>query len=188
MRRPTRLLLLLALAGCAVDRPVPASAPSPLPILTGFSALHAGIDFRAPVGTPVLAAADGEVRWVGEWPRAGRTVVIAHAAELATAYMHLSEIAVRAGQIVHRGDLIGRTGISGNATTPHLHFGVCRRPGGRCGSGAGSGWDDPAGHWVQGSPCFEAERPYPAGTPRLTLPLSCGGATGTSPRPLRPPA
>jgi murein DD-endopeptidase MepM/ murein hydrolase activator NlpD len=157
-------------------------------ILTAYSARHAGIDFRAALGTPVLAAADGEVRWVAERRRAGRMVVIGHGDELSTAYMHLSEIAVRAGQLVRRGEVIGRTGVTGNATTPHLHFGVCRAPAGRCGTGAGSGWDDPAGYWIEGRACFEADHPYPAGMPRLTLPLSCGGTTSTRPGPPRPPA
>jgi murein DD-endopeptidase MepM/ murein hydrolase activator NlpD len=187
------LLLALALAGCASAGagigPVPASLPpasglAPLPVLSGFgmrpgaggtARLHTGIDIRAPVGTPVLAAADGEVVAVADRPRAGRLVVVAHADDLATVYMHLAESAVRLGQRVRRGEPIGRAGMSGNATTPHLHFGVCRRPGARCGRGPETGWEDPARHWVEEGPCFTAGRAYPAAPVRLTYPLPCGG-------------
>lgn len=165
------------LAGCAVDRPakVPTDLAGPLPVLTGFGPRHSGIDFRAATGTPVLAAAHGEVRLVMERPQAGRMVVVAHADELATAYMHLATVAVQVGQHVHRGEAIGRAGMTGNATTPHLHFGVCRRPGGRCGVGPGAGWDDPSGYWIEGNSCFETGRPYPVAPLRFTLPLPCGG-------------
>lgn len=177
MRRPTPLLLLVALAGCAVDRPAPLPSPSPpLAILTAFGPRHAGIDIRAAVGTPVLAAANGEVRLVGERPQAGRMMVLAHADELATVYMHLSEVAVRVGQLVRRGEAIGRAGMTGNATTPHLHFGVCRRLGGRCGAGTRAGWDDPSVYWIEGNACFEAGRPYPVVPLRFTFPLPCGGS------------
>ncbi len=179
MRRASRILLLLALTACAVDRPAPVPTslpPASLPVLTAFGPRHAGIDFRAAVGTPVLAAADGEVQLVGERPRAGRMVVVAHADELATAYMHLSDAAVRVGQLVRRGELLGRTGWTGNATTPHLHFAVCRRLGGRCGPAIGAGWDDPAAWWIEGNPCYEPRRGYASVPVRLTYPLPCAGS------------
>jgi hypothetical protein len=175
--RRARFILLLALTACAVERPAPTSLPpASLPVLTAFGPRHAGIDFRAAIGTPVLAAADGEVRLVGERPRAGRMVVVAHTGELATAYMHLSDAAVRVGQVVRRGEPIGRAGRTGNATTPHLHFAVCRRPGGSCAAGRQAGWDDPSAWWIEGNPCYERERGYASLPVRLTYPLPCAGS------------
>jgi Peptidase family M23 len=165
-----------ALTGCAV-----APAPAPIPpvaspsLLTPYSSRHTGIDLRVPAGTPVLAAADGEVRLVADGTRAGRTVIVAHGPDLATVYMHLSAAAVHAGQVVRRGEVVGRSGRTGNATTPHLHFAVCRRPRGQCGAGADGGWDDPARYWVAGDACFEGTRDYGEATRRLTYPLPCRG-------------
>ena len=194
MRRVGRLLAVLALTGCAVERPAPApvSLPPPAlvppPIISKFGDWHGaggvprpwqhyGIDIRAPIGTPVLAAADGEVVRATERPEAGRMLVLAHAGDVATVYMHLAEIRVRPGQLVRRGEPIGRSGMTGNATTPHLHFGVCRRPGGQCGTRIGAGWDDPARHFIEGSPCYDAGRAYPAAPVRLTFPLPCRGGS-----------
>jgi murein DD-endopeptidase MepM/ murein hydrolase activator NlpD len=156
----------------------PSPPPLPFALLTAYGPRHAGIDLRAPAGTPVLAAADGTVLVAAGRGRAGRMVVLAHAADVASVYMHLSAIAVTVGQPVRRGEPIGRSGMTGNATTPHLHFAVCRRPGGRCGVGSGGdgGWDDPAGYWIDGDPCFAPGRAY--GPPvRFTYPLPCGVPT-----------
>ena len=185
------LLTGLAVAGCAVERPVPASLPPPRepgppPIISRFGAWtgaggrtrgwqHYGIDIRVPVGTPVLAAADGTVVRTGTHPNSGQLVVVAHADDLATVYWHLSEIDVRPDQTVRRGNPLGRSGMTGNATTPHLHFGVCRHPLGQCGNRIDTGWDDPAAWWVEGSPCFAPERAYGPGPVRLTYPLPCRG-------------
>lgn len=135
---------------------------------------HYGVDLRAPVGTPVLAAADGTVLRVGQHPNAGQLIVVAHADDLATVYWHLSAIDVRPGQPVRRGEVLGRAGMSGNATTPHLHFGACRRADGQCGSRIDAGWADPARYWLEGVPCFVAGRAYPARPIRFTYPLPCG--------------
>jgi murein DD-endopeptidase MepM/ murein hydrolase activator NlpD len=177
LRRGTRLLLLVGLAGCAVAPPSP--PPLPFPVLTAYGPRHLGIDLRAPVGTPVLAAADGTVLVAAERSRAGRMIVLAHAGDVASVYMHLSEIAVAVGQPVRRGEPIGRTGMTGNATTPHLHFAVCRRPGGRCGGGTDNGWDDPASYWIEGNPCFEPARAYAGQPVRLTYPLPCASAVSS---------
>lgn len=93
------------------------------PIL-GFLRFHRGVDFAAPWGTPVRAAADGEVaaaEWRGGY---GRQVRIAHPGTLSTSYSHLAEMRVEPGQQVRRGQLIGFVGASGLATGPHLHFEV----------------------------------------------------------------
>ncbi len=136
---------------------------------------HYGVDIRVAVGTPVLAADDGTVLRVGDHANAGKLVVIAHADDLSTVYWHLSEIEVAAGQVLRRGDRLGRSGKTGNATTPHLHFGVCRRPAGRCGNRIDAGWDDPMSHWTGGTSCFVAGRVYAVAPVRLTYPVPCGG-------------
>src|SRR5262249_5011366 len=157
-RRVTRLVLLLALAGCAVDRPapIPTSLPTPYPVLARLGPRHPGIDFLAAVGSPAPAAAVSEARLATDRAHASRCVVVAPWGAVVTAYLHLADVAVRVGQRVHRGEPSGRAGMTGNATTPHLHFGVCRRPGGRCGVGTRAGWDDPSVYWIEGNACFEA--------------------------------
>lgn len=93
------------------------------PIL-GFLRFHRGIDYAAGWGTPVRAAADGEIaaaEWRGGY---GRQVRIAHTGALSTSYSHLAEMRVEPGQQVRRGQLIGFVGASGLATGPHLHFEV----------------------------------------------------------------
>jgi murein DD-endopeptidase MepM/ murein hydrolase activator NlpD len=166
----------MALAGCGA---APAPAPPPAgDVLRPFGGGHTGVDLRAPAGTPVLAAADGQVRLVLERSRAGRMLVLGHASDLASVYMHLSEVSVRVGETVRRGAPVGRSGLTGNATTPHLHFGVCRRPAGRCRTGRGGGWDDPAAHWVAGDACFDPRRDYRDSPERLTHPLPCRARGG----------
>lgn len=84
--------------------------------------LHAGIDFHAPVGTPVRAAASGVVI-AGQYMRGyGNTIMIAHGSQLTTVYGHLSRINVRSGQRVSKGQVVGASGSTGLSTGPHLHF------------------------------------------------------------------
>ena len=95
------------------------------PILR-FSRMHKGIDFGAARGTPIHAAADGQVvraGWAGGY---GRQVRIAHADGLATSYSHMSRMAVEPGSYVRQGELIGYVGSSGLSTGPHLHYEVLR--------------------------------------------------------------
>jgi murein DD-endopeptidase MepM/ murein hydrolase activator NlpD len=197
------LTFLLAATGCAVEAPRPAVRPSaadqipappaalsPPPVVSRFGewrgegpatrpARHAGIDIRATTGTPVLAAADGVVLRTGAQASAGRLVVIAHDLGLATVYYHLSAIGVAPGQPVRRGDVIGRAGASGNATAPHLHFGVCRREGAQCGERIEGGWDDPVRHWLTANPCFVPGQAYASQMARLTYPVPCLATPGT---------
>jgi murein DD-endopeptidase MepM/ murein hydrolase activator NlpD len=93
------------------------------PIL-GFTRLHAGVDFAAPPGTPVLAAGAGRVVMAGFNGGYGRWVEISHDGGLATGYAHLSRIAagVHSRVRVRQGQVIGFVGSSGLATGPHLHF------------------------------------------------------------------
>jgi murein DD-endopeptidase MepM/ murein hydrolase activator NlpD len=83
---------------------------------------HLGVDYKAPIGAPVVAVADGVVVEAGVNGGAGRMVHLRHANSFESEYLHLSSIAVRRGARVRQGDLIGRVGASGLATGPHLDY------------------------------------------------------------------
>ena len=85
---------------------------------------HRGIDYVAPVGTPVLAAGTGQVRVAGYTKANGNYVVIGHGNEFQTKYLHLSKLGpgTRRGRKVTQGDVIGFVGSTGWATGPHLHY------------------------------------------------------------------
>lgn len=85
---------------------------------------HDGIDIAARKNAPVMAAADGEVMKTGYTPGLGKMVEIKHFAGLTTRYGHLNDILVKKGQKVKKGDLIGKVGSTGTATSAHLHFEV----------------------------------------------------------------
>ncbi len=87
---------------------------------------HNGFDFKASIGTPILAAEDGEVMAVGNNGQVqyGRYILIKHQNNLATLYAHLSREIVKKGEGVKRGQVIGYSGNTGYSTGPHLHFGV----------------------------------------------------------------
>ncbi len=91
---------------------------------TGLRQFHSGIDIAGQLGKPVIAPARGRVSFVGEKGPLGRTLVIEHGYGVRTHYGHNSEITVRVGQEVDRGQLIARLGSSGRSTGPHLHYGV----------------------------------------------------------------
>ena len=83
---------------------------------------HLGVDYRAPIGAPVIAVANGVVTKAGWNGGGGRTVGIRHAGGYESFYLHLSSIAVRPGAHVSQGTMIGRVGQSGLATGPHLDY------------------------------------------------------------------
>jgi len=91
------------------------------PIL-GYSRMHAGIDFRASYGQPIYAVQDGTVQFAGRHGGHGNFVKLAHGGGLGTGYAHMSRIAVRSGQHVRRGQVIGYVGSTGLSTGPHLHY------------------------------------------------------------------
>lgn len=119
----------LALAG------IPTSMPASVMLMssgfgyrhdpfTGGGAMHAGLDFKGPVGTAILAAADGTVTSAGWQGGYGNCIEITHANGLVTRYAHMSGFTVSLGQEVKRGVQIGRMGSTGRSTGSHLHFEV----------------------------------------------------------------
>jgi murein DD-endopeptidase MepM/ murein hydrolase activator NlpD len=89
-----------------------------------FTRFHAGLDIGASWGTPIVAAADGQVAAAGWAGGYGREVRIVHGGGLMTLYGHMSGIVAQPGSFVHAGQLIGYVGSSGLSTGPHLHFEV----------------------------------------------------------------
>ena len=114
---------------------IPSSLPARIPNLssgfgyrrdpfTGAGAMHAGLDFKGPQGSPILAAAEGTVSFAGVRGGYGNCVEITHAGGIMTRYAHLSRIGVKTGQPVDRGVMIGQMGSTGRSTGTHLHFEV----------------------------------------------------------------
>ena len=89
-----------------------------------FTRFHAGIDIGAGWGSPIVAAADGQVVGAGWGGGYGREVQIAHGGGITSIYGHMSGIVAQPGSFVHAGQLIGYVGSSGLSTGPHLHFEV----------------------------------------------------------------
>jgi hypothetical protein len=136
------------LSGSSADAPVSSAVVFPLPAgtwtesspfgwrtdpFTGAKSFHTGIDYAAPLGTPVLAIAAGAVTFAGTDAIYGGLVIITHQIDgrtIASAYGHMppKEIQVRVGQRLTAGQEIGQVGSQGRSTGPHLHIEV--RPGG----------------------------------------------------------
>ncbi|MBQ9876492.1 MAG: M23 family metallopeptidase [Campylobacter sp.] len=85
---------------------------------------HSGTDFRAAVGTEIIAANDGVVKIAKDRYYAGGSVIIDHGGGIYSQYYHLDKILVKVGDSVKRGDLIGLSGATGRVSGPHLHFGI----------------------------------------------------------------
>ncbi len=95
---------------------------------SGEGAFHAGVDISAGRGTPVLATADGLVRKSGWLGALGKAVVIDHGNnQLTSRYGHMTEVFARPGQVVRRGEVIGRAGSTGRSTSTHLHYEITYR-------------------------------------------------------------
>lgn len=104
------------------------------PILNTIRA-HKGVDYAAPIGTPIKATGNGKIVWLGNKGGYGRCIVIQHGAKYSTLYGHMSRYksGLAVGSRVRQGDVIGYVGMSGLATGPHLHYefrvdGVHRNP------------------------------------------------------------
>lgn len=90
----------------------------------GRSAMHAGLDFRGPIGTPILAAAPGKVVFVGQRSGYGNVVEVDHGQGILTRYAHLSAFTTKVGAKVTAGEQIAKMGSTGRSTGSHLHFEV----------------------------------------------------------------
>jgi hypothetical protein len=109
--------------------PVRLASPVAAPVGDVFgprgARFHAGVDFPAPMGTPVVAAAAGHVTYAGWLPGGwGNIVTLAHGSGVRTTYAHLSRVDVRLGAGVAQGARVGLVGSTGYSTGPHLHFEV----------------------------------------------------------------
>jgi murein DD-endopeptidase MepM/ murein hydrolase activator NlpD len=94
--------------------------------MTGGREFHGGVDIAAEPGRAVSATADGIVSFVGWSGANGNLVVIEHGFGFSTFYAHNKKVAVRTGQKVKRGDVIGYLGSTGSSTGPHVHYEVWR--------------------------------------------------------------
>jgi murein DD-endopeptidase MepM/ murein hydrolase activator NlpD len=115
---------------------LPLSPPAnPLPLGKSFgvkrtfngkvaSQRHMGIDYPTPVGSPVMAVADGTVVMAEEMFFEGNAVFLDHGDGLISMYFHLADIQVKVGEEVKKGHLLGHVGSTGRATGPHLFFGI----------------------------------------------------------------
>ena len=170
------ILTILLLTSCATmgsdnfSRGNPYGAPRPY-------GRHPGIDFMVPVGTPVIAPADGTISairkfggaepWHGGW-----MVQLSHAADFHSVYVHLTEVRVEMEKSMKRGQLIGLSGAS-NSGHAHLHFGICRKEG-RCFEYYET--EDPDKFWLGKKPqCFDPNKDYSNySREEITLPVACG--------------
>ena len=92
--------------------------------ITGRQAFHGGIDFAAPTGTPIVAAAGGVVVTAEYHPQYGNLLEIDHGNDIVTRYAHASRLHAKLGDIVRRGQRIADIGSTGRSTGAHLHFEV----------------------------------------------------------------
>lgn len=90
----------------------------------GQSAMHEGVDYVVPEGTPIYASAGGVVAYSDNHPSYGNMVEIEHGNEIITRYAHASRLLVKVGQVVRRGEKIAEVGSTGRSTGNHLHFEV----------------------------------------------------------------
>jgi len=91
---------------------------------THRGAMHSGLDFKGPIGSPIYAAAKGRISFVGRKSGYGKVIEISHGNGLKTRYAHMSKFRAKLGQEVDAGDVIGAIGSTGRSTGPHLHFEV----------------------------------------------------------------
>ncbi|MCJ7832758.1 MAG: M23 family metallopeptidase [Deltaproteobacteria bacterium] len=138
---------------------------------------HAGIDFDLSIGTPIIAASDGEVVYLAvalpdEKYSGGIGVALGHGDRIGSFYGHLTKVFIEKGQLVKRGQLIGLSGAS-NSGYRHLHFGIYKR--GELAHLYSKSYD-PDEFWTDGEPkCFNPATDYSKySQEKITLPVACG--------------
>jgi murein DD-endopeptidase MepM/ murein hydrolase activator NlpD len=90
----------------------------------GYRSRHLGLDYAARKGAAVRTIQDGEVTVVRSGFLTGGTVVVVHGAGIASAYFHLDDIKVAVGDTIKRGTILGKVGMTGRTTGPHMHVGI----------------------------------------------------------------
>lgn len=110
------------------DKPVDGPLSSPFGLRRFFNGEernpHSGLDFAAKAGTPIKAPAAGQVILTGDYFFNGKTVFVDHGQGLISMFCHLSQIDVKVGDRLGRGEILGKVGATGRATGPHLHWNV----------------------------------------------------------------
>lgn len=109
------------------DLPIPGCETSPFGVQRIYNGkpsgnYHSGIDQRGPHGEPIHAIASGTVRLTGHFNLHGNVVGVDHGEGLSSIYLHMSRIAVRDGETVKKGEVLGYVGSTGRSTAPHLHW------------------------------------------------------------------
>jgi murein DD-endopeptidase MepM/ murein hydrolase activator NlpD len=178
MKRFFRCLILSAFlaSSCATHGPFYVGNPYGAPVSYG-EGRHPGIDFDIRKGTPIIAASNGEVIYVGEPGRdkphgGGIFVAVRHGDNFSSLYGHLEEVFVETGQLLKRGQLIGLSGASNNGYA-HLHFGICKIVK-NCRNYSQT--YNPKRFWLDGEPqCFDPNMDYSNHFRKeITLPVACG--------------
>ena len=117
-------LYLATPKGCPVEGSISSPYGKRENPITGNAGFHSGIDISASPGAPILATAEGVVSHSGWTPHSGNVVVLEHGCGFSTIYAHNKKNAVKLGQKVKRGEVIGYVGSTGNSTGPHVHYEV----------------------------------------------------------------
>lgn|GEM_PF-840401 len=158
------ILTVFLASSCVKHGPFTVGKPygGPAPYGDG---IHPGIDYDINTGTPIIAAADGRVVHIAvadDGIENGMQVVVTHETHFYTIYAHLSKVAVKNGQLLNRGQLIGLSGASNNYNRKdhqHLHFGVCKFGTPDCRRMVNT--IDPKKVWLGGQPqCFDPKMNY----------------------------
>jgi murein DD-endopeptidase MepM/ murein hydrolase activator NlpD len=172
----TLIILLLVSCTTVYKTPPPVGYQYGAPVPYG-ERNHPGIDYSIPIGTPVIAASDGEVMFVLESERdkpwgGGLFVGVRHGNYFYSLYGHLSKVMVKPGGKVLRGQLIGLSGSS-NSGSPHLHFGIAKIGGNSINY---SQTFDPDTFWLGERPqCFNPGKDYSRHSAKeITVPVACG--------------
>jgi len=169
------ILSILLAASCATHGPFYVGNPYGAHVSYG-EGRHPGIDFDLGRGTPIIAASDGEIIYVGDpcpgEPHCGGIfVAIRHGDHFKSLYGHLGKVFVETGQLLKRGQLIGLSGAS-NSGYAHLHFGICKIKGNCINY---SQTYNPKKFWLDGEPqCFDPNMDYSNHSQKdITLPVAC---------------